>query len=453
MKRFFIILVAFIALLFIAVLLLRGYFLEQAILKVQNKVAEKYQANLAIGDAAFEGIARVRLSDVALSAPSGDTLFYCRKTAVSISLLRFIKGQPPIDNVVADSGFIRMIEYADSTNNYSFLLRSEKDKEDQTEDENVNVSFEKQVARLWNRFFGVADLNFSINDFLVRWQTPGYHEELIVSELTLNNSKFNFSATDSISGHHTDWEVHGVIDPDEEVILFEGKTGTESSEEIPFFKKITGIKIFINNFGLSVARDNEQDAGFGLKMHMGANSPAINHWRISPEDVVLDSLRARYTIVVKDNEISTGPESGVFINQLPFFTELKYEKNDSTVITVKINVAEIPAQDFFNSLPKGLFTTLEGIKVKGNLSYHLHFHANLSDPDNLIFDSELKKSEFRITGYGNENFSAINIPFSYTAREKDVDCGWGFSDHCQHSPYCAFFHLDRTGFCRSLFKF
>lgn len=77
------------------------------------------------------------------------------------------------------------------------------------------------------------------------------------------------------------------------------------------------------------------------------------------------------------------------------------------------------ANSFFNSLPHGLFNTLEGIKVNGNVEYNLNFDVNLNNPDSLIFESELKKSDFKIIEFGTENFNSLNGAFTYTAREKD----------------------------------
>ncbi len=49
---------------------------------------------------------------------------------------------------------------------------------------------------------------------------------------------------------------------------------------------------------------------------------------------------------------------------------------------------------FFESLPRGAFSSLEGIKVKGNMSYSLNFAADFNNLDQLVFDSELKREDF-----------------------------------------------------------
>ncbi|MDQ3052241.1 MAG: transglycosylase domain-containing protein [Bacteroidota bacterium] len=420
LKRFLIALIAFIIIFFSAFLLLRGYFLETAILKVQNKISEKYDANLVIGTVAFEGLARISLGDITLSTQKGDTLFACEQTAVSISLLRLLKGQPPVNNIIATNGFIHLRQYADSSDNFSFLVKSGAPTREVTKSDSTSVDYQKQVKRLWNRFFAVADFNFSINNFLLSWQTPVDKEQLAIGELTLKDAVVNFSGTDSVSGHQSGWEVNGIIDADNEIIHVEGKTVSGVSEEIPFFKKISGIRFFINVFGFSVSLTTDKSNELGMDIQLSAFSPGIHHWRISPDEVVLDSVRARLKLVFRKNSVQTGPETVFIINQLPVMTRLAYEKTDSTLIALQMDISDIPAQNFFNSLPNGLFTTLEGLKVKGALNYHLDFRANLSNPENLVFDSQLKKTDFKIIGYGAENFGMMNGTFTHAVREKDV---------------------------------
>ncbi len=264
MKRFLIILIAFIMLSLTAFMLLRGYFLEKGIKKIQQKVADKYDAHLSIARTSFEGIARIALDQVALTSPAGDTLFSCKKTIVSISLLRFLKGQPPINNIVATSGYISLKESADSTNNYSFLLKTGASKTDTIEKAGISGNYEKLVRQLWKRFFDVADLNLSVHDFLLSWQTPDYNENLMISELTLNKSVLKFRAVDSLTDRKVEWEINGIIDHSEEIINFAGKTTSSNSEEIPFFKKISGIQFLINKFELSVSTQNTLKDGIGF---------------------------------------------------------------------------------------------------------------------------------------------------------------------------------------------
>ena len=92
----------------------------------------------------------------------------------------------------------------------------------------------------------------------------------------------------------------------------------------------------------------------------------------------------------------------------------------SKQFTIILNKPRFNANDFFESLPKGLFHNLEGIKTSGDLGFHLKFMVDLARPDDLVFSSGLEKQHFRILSHCNTNLSKLNEPFMYTACEKGV---------------------------------
>lgn len=419
MKRFLIILFVFSLLLAASYMLSRDYFLEKAILKVQERVRNKYNAELIISAAKFSGLTGINLTGISLIPSRGDTLFNAGEAAINLSLIRYLQGNPPVNSILLSFGFVRLREYADSTSNFSSLLQKDTLAITEQDTDTTNINYRKQVRRLWNRFFSLADFNFSLTDFFLEWQAPDYREQLEIESLKLENSFLTFIAADSTAGQKNKWLVNGVIDPDKEIIRVEGETAENKMGEIPFFKKLSRIKIMTRKFAFSVLLDDDNSESIDFKIMAATYNPAINHWRISPEDVLLDSLLAQFYFKFRDNEIIAGKGSGVVVNQVRIDTYFRYYKNDSTVVTANLDIANTPAQNFFNSLPRGLFSTLEGIKVKGELSYKLVFNANLSDPENLVFDSGLQKKNFRITGYGNENFESINGTFTHTVREKE----------------------------------
>jgi len=71
----------------------------------------------------------------------------------------------------------------------------------------------------------------------------------------------------------------------------------------------------------------------------------------------------------------------------------------------------------FGSLPKGLFSNLEGIKTSGELAYHFFLDANFALLDSLKLESELKERNFRIVNYGVTDLGKMSEEFIYTAYE------------------------------------
>ena len=78
------------------------------------------------------------------------------------------------------------------------------------------------------------------------------------------------------------------------------------------------------------------------------------------------------------------------------------------------------AQDFISSLPDGLFTNFQGMEAEGTFYYKLDFKYNKNKPNELVFDSNLKKENLKITKYGAANLNKLNGEFVYRAIIKDV---------------------------------
>jgi hypothetical protein len=78
------------------------------------------------------------------------------------------------------------------------------------------------------------------------------------------------------------------------------------------------------------------------------------------------------------------------------------------------------AQQFISSLPDGLFTHFQGMEAEGSFEYKLDFKFNKNNPNDLIFNSNLKKENLKITKYGEANLNKLNGEFIYRAIIRDV---------------------------------
>ncbi len=418
LKRFLIVLIVLPVVATCFYFAFRNQLLDYLVNKTRDKIRERYNAELVTGKAGFEGIARVRIQDISLIAPDHDTLFYCSETAASFSFRRFLQGQPPVNNIIAGPGYFSVVEYSDSTANYSFLFNQEK--RDTAVDGNIPGSYRDFVARTWKRFLGLTDFNIRLTDFVLRWKAPGYLESVEINRLELQETEFRLSATGSKGNQLTTWDLSGIIDPAEEIIRMTGNTQKDTLQEVPFVRKIISARFLIRSFDFSLALEHKNRDSLQFFLDASSVNPGLNHWRISPEDVMLDSMSARILFIVKDHETEIALGSEIIINRIPLKLVTLYGKNDSTNVAIQMDIEQIPSQEFFNSLPGGLFNELEGFRAKGFLEYHLDFAVNLQNPDSLRFESKMTKKDFRIIQYGNENFAALNGSFLYSAREKGV---------------------------------
>jgi hypothetical protein len=141
----------------------------------------------------------------------------------------------------------------------------------------------------------------------------------------------------------------------------------------------------------------------------------INHAKIARKDVVIKNARFDYRFLLGSNFVSIDSSSTIQLNKIKFQPYLAYETKEDTIYKLKVSIPKMKAQDFIASLPDGLFTHFQGMQTEGNFEYKLDYRFNKNKPNQLLFDSNLKKDNLRITKYGEANLNKLNGEFVYRA--------------------------------------
>jgi membrane peptidoglycan carboxypeptidase len=95
----------------------------------------------------------------------------------------------------------------------------------------------------------------------------------------------------------------------------------------------------------------------------------------------------------------------------------RYKKGQSDIYTLKVRTGKQPANNFFKSLPDGIFSELQQVEADGFLDFSLNFSLDGADPDNLVFDVRMKKEKFKLKKYGSNSLLKMNSEFSHTVYE------------------------------------
>jgi hypothetical protein len=143
----------------------------------------------------------------------------------------------------------------------------------------------------------------------------------------------------------------------------------------------------------------------------------INHPAIASNDIKIPHCSIQANLLIDENEIYVDRSSEIKLQKITLSPSLKYTYKPKT-IEFEMNTDWLSAQDLFDSIPKGVCNTLEGLQVKGKLQYALHLYLNFSNPHELAFDSKLDEKEFKIVSYGKNDLSQLNTEFVYTPYEK-----------------------------------
>jgi hypothetical protein len=167
----------------------------------------------------------------------------------------------------------------------------------------------------------------------------------------------------------------------------------------------------------------EQEGGNDLTQINGFAAVAglrVDHRRIAARPVLFEKLSIGYLLNIGADFAELDSSSRVTFNKIDFHPYLRYRPKPGKQLAFSIHKPQFPAQDLFSSFPEGLFTNLDGLRVKGNLSWHLDFFVDLDNPDSLRFETALDRYQFSVISYGNADFTKINGPFLYTAYDRDI---------------------------------
>ena len=158
-----------------------------------------------------------------------------------------------------------------------------------------------------------------------------------------------------------------------------------------------------------------------LKGEARVNGLDVFHKALSPEVIHLDRGQLCYEMNISGHSLELDSTTIVDFNKLQFHPYLRAEKEKGNWhFTAAVNKSWFPADDLFSSLPKGLFSNLEGIKTSGELAYHFLLDIDFAQLDSLKLESELKEKDFRITSYGATSLSKMSGEFIYTAYENGI---------------------------------
>jgi hypothetical protein len=212
---------------------------------------------------------------------------------------------------------------------------------------------------------------------------------------------------------------------------------------LPILEKKFGLKLNFDTASTEMRGVNRSGDELEINGSWKVKNLLVNHSRISLNDVIVQDASLDADMVIGKNFISIDSTSTIHIKDIDIHPFIKYTLSPSKIYELKIFTEELDAQELINSFPQGLFESLEGIQVAGKLQYNLDFYLDSEKPDDVIFNSRLKNTGFKVKKWGKTNLQKINGSFVYTPYEygkpmRDIIIGPENPDYTpidQISPY------------------
>ena len=394
----------------IALFIFRDTLLQQAIARVSNKMERDYNSNFSVKKASFVGFSGVNLSDVTLAPKNADTLFSIYRVKTSVNFFRLLIGDIQLGTLEIENGYVQLVKNKNGQNFEAFLKKDEA-----TTNSNEKRDYAKFAYSIISNMLNLVPTDMKIENLAFRLNDNGNKTTLNFQKLRLVNQQLETSIKVETKTFTQQIRIEGFADPRNKKANIRFFNRDSGSIKIPYLDERYGLKSSFDSIHLNIQNIDKSGGELHLDGFASITNLMINHKKIANKNVVIKNSRFDFRFLLGSDFVSMDSSSTVQFNKVKFHPYLAYETQEDTIYKLKIAIQKMKAQDFIVSLPDGLFTHFQGMQAEGNFEYKLDFMFNKNKPNQLVFDSNLKKENLKITKYGEANLNKINSEFVYRA--------------------------------------
>jgi hypothetical protein len=411
------VLLAFLLLLTISLFAFRSKLLSYTISRVEEKVESRYPVDLIIGEARFTDMTSVVLTGISLTPHGQDTLFRTDSVHATVGFRSLFKGRIVLRRLEVVNGYLTAVKKGDQ-NNFSFLLKKEDPGQQADTAANKSRNYGELLNRLLETAFDNVPDQVDFNNLNVSLASTNRNIDIRMPYLTIEEGNINSQVSIRTDSLVNNMRVKGKIDARDYNITTSLYASDDHGIRLPYVQeKFDGVVSF-DTLHLSLTEKSFKRNKLTVKGSAMVNDLVVNHQKLADEDVLVKEGAVNYVVSLGQNLFVIDSLTEVRINKAKANMYASYSNADSQIIDLKLKTAALPANDFFESLPIGLFESLEGIRAEGQLQYKMNFHVNLDSVERVVFDSDLDASkDFRVVQWGKANIEKLKGPFMHTVYE------------------------------------
>jgi hypothetical protein len=403
--------------LFVAFFALRNIILENML----DGRIEAYQNRhagtvVSVGSAKFGGLDRVVFENIRLWSRTGILAVDLRSCDVKVSIWKMLIGQVRPERVQMND--LRIDLHQDSLQDRDSARLAGGTKANQSRSR--APAYSAQVGYLLNVLFARIPDSLEMNRLTVNSDIDRIRQTFHVPRLAINAPSFETIIEIDDRGHTWACSFAGNIDRRKKLLAFRlSPLRPEERIALPFIDRQWGVRGSFDSLAVRLKSGGLRGGTLHLDGFVAVSGLKLNHPRIAAEDVYLKNTAVDYTLHIGADYFEIDRATHVTLNRLSFHPYVKFKIRPARQMALEIDKTEFKADDFFGSLPTGLFTRLAGIQTSGELIFRLNFFVDFTRPDSLRLESDLEKHDFKIEHFGRVDFRDVNAPFLYTVYARD----------------------------------
>ncbi|GAE85441.1 hypothetical protein GGR06_003884 [Bacteroides reticulotermitis] len=366
----------------------------------------------------MHGLNEVILQRLSMVPNQRDTLLTLQSVNIKLNFWKLLTRRIEVNHVTVDGLTLALVKH-DSIANYDFLFK--KDEQDRTQETSSRTSYAEKVNKVLDLCYGLLPENGRLEHIRITERKDSNFVAIHIPSLLVKENRFRSAVDiqeDTLSQH---WIMTGELRQHASTLKANLYAADSRKITLPYITRRFGAKVTFDTLSYSLTKEVLSGNRICLTGKARINGLDVFHKALSPEAIYLDRGQLNYRVNLSEQAIEIDSATTVLFNKLQFQPYLRAEKNAGKWhLTASIDKPWFPADDLFSSLPKGLFSNLEGIKTSGSLAYHLFLDVDFARLDSLKLESELKEKEFKITAYGKTSLAKMNGEFMYTAYENGM---------------------------------
>jgi hypothetical protein len=389
----------------------REALLQKMIVKAIAKANSDYDLDVKIGEAGFNGLSTVHMTNISVVPKERDTLTTISDMTIGVKLWPLIFGDVKLAEMNLKDGRINVV-FKDSLSNLDFFLKRKK--KDNTENK-PKVALSEIANNLLNQILYKVPDDMEIKNLLL---TLNDNDTAKLSFLTTTATIDGgvLKSTIQVNNDEATWHVNGEVKAGRkhfDVMVF----ADNKKVELPYLNNKLHAKLSFDTIRTVLKGADYSGDDYKIEGSWSVRNLLLNHPKIASNDIVVPEARIEADLLIGSNYVALDSTSTVYLKKAEIHPYLKYTLSPDKIYEVKLKAPEQDAQEMLNAFPQGLFESLEGLKVSGKVRYALNFYLNSAEPDSVKFDSGLTPTNFKILKWGKINLQKINEPFVYTPYE------------------------------------
>ena len=397
--------------LLVIVILIGGYIaytkreaiLERELAKAELKAKREYNLDIKIGSASFTGLSTVAFSNITIVPDGRDSLLKIDKLSITVKLMPLILGEVKLSDVALDNGHLNLID-SNKVKNFDFLFKHKKDTTATTSKTNLA----DLANNLINQFLYKIPDNLNLKNFLITFKGDSSSIKMLTTTASIQNG--NLTSNIIVDGGVATWHFVGKMHPSDKEI--DVKLYADGKKiELPVLENKFKTKFSFDTISTQLTKVKREGGETQIYGSWSVSNLLVNNPRLSENDIIVPSASIDANVFVGPNYVSLDSSSVIHLKNITANPYIKYTLSPVKIYELKLNTGWANAQDLFNSFPTGLFETFQGIQVSGKVNYSLNFYLDTSNPDDVQFNSQLNKQNFKILKFGKTDLTKLNSPF------------------------------------------